>query len=145
MAVAERNIQVEGHQGLTALIDAEIVQKREEMCVEWDNEDFLKLKPNLIILRVSSEAQAKKELATEEEAYLKAGGVLLHETTPLGFLLMGLDLEETQPLSKRPKLPIAYSTNTVNDDNDLDDKEEDSDYDEEESEGNFEDVEEQVD
>lgn len=45
-AVAERNIQVEGHRGLTASLDKEVVEKWEAMCVEWEQDGFPKKKKN---------------------------------------------------------------------------------------------------
>lgn len=43
-----------------------------------------------------SEAQAKKELAEEETRRVKAGGTVLHETSAHGFIVIGLELEESQ-------------------------------------------------
>jgi len=45
-ALAERNIQVEGHQGLTASLDEAVVQMWEAMCVEWEADGFPKRKKN---------------------------------------------------------------------------------------------------
>lgn len=49
----------------------------------------------LIILDIT-EAQAKKELAEEEERRLASGGTSLHATSAPAFVGMGLDLEEAQ-------------------------------------------------
>jgi hypothetical protein len=43
-----------------------------------------------------TEAQAKKELAEEEARRLAAGGVSLHATSASSFIVMGLEIEETQ-------------------------------------------------
>jgi hypothetical protein len=43
-----------------------------------------------------TEAQAKKELAEEEEKLLAAGGSSLHATSPASFIVMGLEIEEAQ-------------------------------------------------
>jgi len=43
-----------------------------------------------------SEAQVKKELAEEEEKRLVAGGVSLHNTSAASFIVLGLEIEDTQ-------------------------------------------------
>lgn len=43
-----------------------------------------------------TEAEAKKELAKEEEGRLAAGGVSAHSTNALAFVVMGLEIEEAQ-------------------------------------------------
>jgi hypothetical protein len=43
-----------------------------------------------------SEAEGQKELAEDKEDWLANGGVALHKTSPAAFLVIGLDLEESQ-------------------------------------------------
>lgn len=43
-----------------------------------------------------TEAKVQKELAEEEGSRLAAGGTALHETSPSMFLVLGMDLEESQ-------------------------------------------------
>lgn len=43
-----------------------------------------------------TEAQAKKELAEDEEKRLASGGVSLHATSASAFIIMGLELEDAQ-------------------------------------------------
>lgn len=43
-----------------------------------------------------TEAQVRKELAEEEGRRLQNGGISLNETTPVSFLVSGLELEELQ-------------------------------------------------
>jgi hypothetical protein len=43
-----------------------------------------------------TEAQAKKELAEDEEKWLAAGGMSLHSTCASSFIIMALEIEETQ-------------------------------------------------
>jgi hypothetical protein len=43
-----------------------------------------------------TEAKARKELAEEEERRLAAGGSTLHATSASSFVIMGLEIEETQ-------------------------------------------------
>jgi hypothetical protein len=50
-------------------------------------------KPSFLAL---TEAQAKKELALEEECWLAGGGSALHTTSASGFVIMALEIEETQ-------------------------------------------------
>ncbi|KDR65407.1 hypothetical protein GALMADRAFT_148720 [Galerina marginata CBS 339.88] len=103
-AVAQRNLQQEGHRGLTNSLDAELIEKWEKLCVEWEQDaSFPKKKKNPYYNKDAylSEAQVKKELAEEEERRLAQGGVSLHATSAWSFIQMGLDLEETQHRLKR--------------------------------------------
>ena len=43
-----------------------------------------------------SKAQVKKELAEEEEKRLASGGVSLHNTSAASFIVLGLEIEDTQ-------------------------------------------------
>jgi hypothetical protein len=45
-ALAERNIQVEAHRGLTSLLSAELVAKWEAVCVAWEKHGFPKTTKN---------------------------------------------------------------------------------------------------
>lgn len=45
-AIRERNLQVEGHRGLTESLDKELVKMWERMCVEWDRDAFPKTAKN---------------------------------------------------------------------------------------------------
>lgn len=45
-AVAERNIQVEGHRGLTDSVDEGMVKGWEALCVAWENDGFPKKEKN---------------------------------------------------------------------------------------------------
>ena len=115
VAVAERNIQTEGHRGFTASLEEATVAKWETTCIDWEQDELPKTKPNPyhiegtcrysnvrylhltdILLVATTEAQVRKELAAEEEHHLRDGGISLNDTTPSGFLTSGLDLEDTQ-------------------------------------------------
>ncbi|KDR65962.1 hypothetical protein GALMADRAFT_81295 [Galerina marginata CBS 339.88] len=98
VAVAERNIQAEGHRGLTEALDQKLVQEWEVMCVAWEEDVFPKRKKNPYHVEGASisEARVKKELAEEEEKCLAAGGISLHNTSAASFLGLGLEIEETQ-------------------------------------------------
>lgn len=45
-AIVERNIQVEGHRGLTQSLDSTLVASWERMCVEWEGDSLPKTKAN---------------------------------------------------------------------------------------------------
>jgi len=97
-AICDRNVQVEGHRGLTASLTSDLVQKWEKLCVEWEKYPWPKKKPSPFFTEEAflSEAQVRKELATEEQTLLAAGGVRLHATTASMFIVVGLELEEGQ-------------------------------------------------
>lgn len=43
-----------------------------------------------------TEAKVQKELAEEEDSRLAAGGAALHEMSPLVFLTLAMELEDSQ-------------------------------------------------
>ena len=45
-AIAECNIQVEGHRGLTESLDPTLVAKWERLCIEWERDSFPKTRFN---------------------------------------------------------------------------------------------------
>ncbi|KAJ3484293.1 hypothetical protein NLJ89_g11993 [Agrocybe chaxingu] len=111
-AVADRNIQREGHRGLSEPLEKELLLDWEAMCVEWDADNFPKSAKNPYETDgiTISEAQVKKDLALEEQKRLAAGGVAFHETTAAGFLSYGLELEEVQRRIKRLVKETAKQT-----------------------------------
>ncbi|KAG6849081.1 hypothetical protein H0H93_011467 [Arthromyces matolae] len=119
-AVKLRNIQVEAHDGFTATLSKEQVDEWERMCKEWDREPYPKRKsrnPFHVEGSSISEAQARKELAEEEELRQKAGEVARHATSPSAFLVLGLELEEEQrriaSLVKKSKSPTTTQEGSV--------------------------------
>ncbi|KAG6914020.1 hypothetical protein DXG01_002895, partial [Tephrocybe rancida] len=97
-AIQLRNLQVEGHRGFTASMMPGKAVEWEEMCIAWETNPSYprKVKSPLISDVVSiSEAEVHKELAEEKE-HLSVGGAALHATSPSGFLVLGLDLKESQ-------------------------------------------------
>ncbi|KAJ3500320.1 hypothetical protein NLJ89_g9853 [Agrocybe chaxingu] len=97
-AVADHNLQQEGHCGLMAALDKALVAEWEAICLAWENDRFPKSKKNPYKAEGASitEAEAKKELAAEEEKHLAAGGVSIHATSPPAFVAMTLELQDTQ-------------------------------------------------
>ncbi|PPQ77173.1 hypothetical protein CVT26_008093 [Gymnopilus dilepis] len=114
-AVAQRNLQQEGHRGLTASLDTAVVAKWEKMCEKWDAEPFPKKSQNPYCSKDTylSEAKVRKELADEEERRIKAGGVSVHETPAAVFVQMGLELEETQRRLRRLDKTITAKISTT--------------------------------
>ncbi|PPQ83667.1 hypothetical protein CVT26_000898 [Gymnopilus dilepis] len=97
-ALADRNIQKEGHRGLTASLNDSMVKQWEKLCVDWEEDGFPKNKKNPYETEgaVITEAQAKKELAAAEAERLKKGGAVLHATSAYSFIIMALEIEESQ-------------------------------------------------
>ncbi|PPQ77497.1 hypothetical protein CVT26_006143 [Gymnopilus dilepis] len=98
-AVGERNLQAEGHRGLTNVLQPAVVKSWENMCLDWEQDvAFPKKKKNPYYIEdgLISEAKVKKQLAEEEEKRLKAGGISLNNTSAASFVTLGLDIEETQ-------------------------------------------------
>jgi hypothetical protein len=50
----------------------------------------------MFYFQAMTEAQAKKELVEDEERQLAAGGTSLHSTSASSFIIMALEIEETQ-------------------------------------------------
>ncbi|KDR70910.1 hypothetical protein GALMADRAFT_144380 [Galerina marginata CBS 339.88] len=112
-AVADRNIQAEGHRGLTESLDADLVASWEELCVEWEADTFPKTKTNPYQTDNSTltEAQVRKDLADEEEERLVRGGSSVHATSASSFVVLGLELEAVQRRIRRlVKVTPAGST-----------------------------------
>jgi len=116
-ALAERNRQTEGHHGFTNSLDLELVAKWAAMCIAWEEDEYPKScenpyqvegqskhlflvfsGPALILLcpTALTEAQVRKELTEDEERRIVAGEELVHETSPSGFIFLGLELEDMQ-------------------------------------------------
>ncbi|KAF9543143.1 hypothetical protein CPC08DRAFT_649982 [Agrocybe pediades] len=95
-AVAERNIQVEAHRGLTEAVGIDVVRGWEVMCEQWERDDFPKTKRNPYHNSDAylSEAAVKKRLAEEEKQRVDSGGISLHSTSAWSFVSLGLDLED---------------------------------------------------
>ncbi|PPQ97896.1 hypothetical protein CVT26_013070 [Gymnopilus dilepis] len=98
-AVAERNIQNEGHRGLTDALDPQLVKTWENLCKGWDSDKaFPKTRQNPYHVEEMhiSEVRVRKELAAEEEKRLKSGGISLNSTSAASFIGLGLEIEESQ-------------------------------------------------
>lgn len=117
-AVADRNMQREAHRGFTASLPPDLVGGWGMMCTRWDADGFPKTVPNPFYttdtsefyhlmdvylyqlndtLSGISEDDVLKQLSTEETATRRAAGTAaLHSTSPSAFLILGLELEESQ-------------------------------------------------
>lgn len=113
-AVRERNIQTEGHRGFTATLPRKLVNSWEDMCRTWESTPHPKQVKNpyhtagackafvykslyhhLLRNIGLTEKQVQKELF-KEELRLANGGTSLHETSPLLFLVLAMELEDSQ-------------------------------------------------
>ncbi|KAK7464176.1 hypothetical protein VKT23_006342 [Stygiomarasmius scandens] len=94
-AIAERNIQVEAHNGWTARLPQEFVQAWEASCLAWENAPFPKdvENPFEISNEFIGEEEALQELEAEERTRRASGAVAWNDVTAVGFISMGLELE----------------------------------------------------
>ncbi|KAF9034895.1 hypothetical protein BJ165DRAFT_1308676, partial [Panaeolus papilionaceus] len=95
-AVADRNLQVEAHKGLTASLSPGVGDKWENMCRVWDSDTYPKDVPNpyMVEIKEFTESDVRNELAKEEERRLKEGGKAVHETSADAFVGMGIAIED---------------------------------------------------
>ncbi|PPR02783.1 hypothetical protein CVT26_009394 [Gymnopilus dilepis] len=115
-AVAERNIQAEGHRGLTDALNPDLIKAWTKLCKKWDSDSMFPKScknPYHVEEMHISEARVKKELASEEEKRIKAGGISLNNTSAASFIGLGLEIEEFQHrlerLAKDVMLHLAIS------------------------------------
>ncbi|PPR03501.1 hypothetical protein CVT24_012668 [Panaeolus cyanescens] len=109
-ALADRNLQQEAHKGLTNNLDSKVVEDWEQMCKTWDNTPYPKegiVNPYASEAFHYTEADARKELALEEEERLKKGGKAVHDTPAHTFVVMALDIERAQ---RRLKMLVTGNT-----------------------------------
>ncbi|KAK7020162.1 hypothetical protein VNI00_017840 [Paramarasmius palmivorus] len=98
-AIKDRNLQTTAHEQLTANLPKELVAKWEAMCVEWEAAPHPKkdvANPYHIEEEFISEQQALDELSLEEENRLKMGGSQYHSVSAASFIVMGLEIRDTQ-------------------------------------------------
>ncbi|KAJ8095830.1 hypothetical protein PM082_022722 [Marasmius tenuissimus] len=98
-AVKDRNQQVKAHCGLTASLPSGLAEKWEKMCVRWGTVGFDKAKvpnPYETEKRYMSQKAVERELAEAEADRLKWGGISYHPTSASAFVLLGLELEQSQ-------------------------------------------------
>ncbi|KAE9401895.1 hypothetical protein BT96DRAFT_991729 [Gymnopus androsaceus JB14] len=101
----DRNRQCEAHEGLTESIPKDLVDEWECICETWENAPYPKKKaqdgsalvnPFAVRREFLTKAQVELELAMEDEIMAQKGIPLRNRTRPGKFILMGLDLEESQ-------------------------------------------------
>ncbi|EDR02155.1 uncharacterized protein LACBIDRAFT_332551 [Laccaria bicolor S238N-H82] len=97
-AIRQRNVQVEGHRGFTNTLPKELAAEWTKLCKDWDRATYTKQAENLFITRglCLTEAEIQKEFAAEEESLLVGGAPALHSTTMSSFMVLALDLEDSQ-------------------------------------------------
>ncbi|PPQ82566.1 hypothetical protein CVT24_004822 [Panaeolus cyanescens] len=98
IALADRNLQTEAHKGLTSSVTKRVADQWEIWCVKWESEPYPKTTESPYVVQVDgyTEADAKNELAKEEEKRLAAGGKIVNDTSSVSFLIMALDIEDEQ-------------------------------------------------
>ncbi|KAK7041916.1 hypothetical protein VNI00_008897 [Paramarasmius palmivorus] len=95
-AIRDRNLQIVAHEELTANLPPDLVEKWDAMCVEWEAAPHPKKNiPNPYHVE-EDEQKALEELSLEEETRLKAGGTRYHAISAAGFIVMGLEIRDTQ-------------------------------------------------
>ncbi|PPR04510.1 hypothetical protein CVT24_013116 [Panaeolus cyanescens] len=80
-ALANRNLQTEAHKGLSANFEPSVVAEWEKMCQDWESAEYPRANvPNPYISESYdySEADARNELANEEDQRVKDGGKVLN-------------------------------------------------------------------
>ena len=115
-ALKERNLQVEGHRGFTAVIPQATVTEWERMCEAWDSAPypkagvvespfFSKSASRLLVSRSFlpchrsldlSEAQARQLLNEDDRVNAVHGNALRHATAKSEFMALGLEIEDEQ-------------------------------------------------
>ncbi|SJL08347.1 uncharacterized protein ARMOST_11710 [Armillaria ostoyae] len=95
-ATEERNMQVEEHRGLSANLLTHLVAQWDLLCEVWEDDTFPKTveNPFHVDREFLSEKEVEKEL--EEEERKRNGGVVHHAMSADKFLVLGLELEESQ-------------------------------------------------
>jgi len=116
-AIADRNLQGEAHRGFTQGLPAGLVEEWEALCVDWEQASFPKSKNAAVnpyemhelckfaVLRSLgvysigvdlSEKQVHEELNREESKRVTLGGVVLHKTSSVQYIVLGLEIEDSQ-------------------------------------------------
>ncbi|KAK0215317.1 hypothetical protein EDD85DRAFT_962689 [Armillaria nabsnona] len=115
-AIEECNVQVEGHCGLSVNLPPDLVSKWDSTCIDWEDNRFPKSAKNLFHVEGEflSEKEVEKELEEEEEERQWCGGIIRHGMSANKFLILGLDLEESQ---QKVKAVAAKYTNKMLTDN----------------------------
>lgn len=119
----DRNCQREAHEGLTKSIPQDLIHEWERICKTWEDAPYPKeladdgsklLNPFAVkrectflfpylcapeltyAMAVLTQAQVEMELAMEDDIMAQKGVPLRNRTRPGKFILMGLDVEESQ-------------------------------------------------
>ncbi|PBK83209.1 hypothetical protein ARMGADRAFT_1038011 [Armillaria gallica] len=98
MLACKYHAAMEGHPGLCANLPPDMVAKWDAICVEWENDGFLKSVENPFHVegKFLSEKEVEKELELKEEERWHHGGVVHHATSANQFVMLSLELEEWQ-------------------------------------------------
>ncbi|PBK63848.1 hypothetical protein ARMSODRAFT_990134 [Armillaria solidipes] len=83
---------------LSANLPADLVEGWDRLCVEWENAGFPKDVENPFHVdgEFLSEKEVEEELQEEEEERQRRGGIVRHGTSADKFIILGLQLEDSQ-------------------------------------------------
>lgn len=118
-ALANGNLHREAHRGLSENVGQQLSTEWEKICLSWEEDGsvpkkaknpyenpdqaaseykfyFISTQLVLILVTAMSEAQARKELADEEQERIKKGGPAYHETPAATFLSTAIEIEDAQ-------------------------------------------------
>ncbi|KAE9403518.1 hypothetical protein BT96DRAFT_1080167 [Gymnopus androsaceus JB14] len=104
-AMKDRNCQRVAHQGLTNSLPKDLVSKWESICEAWERAPYPKEKaadgsnlvnPFSVKCEYMTQAEVETELVLEDEMMELKGIPFRNQTRPAKFILMGLDLEDSQ-------------------------------------------------
>ncbi|KAL0562726.1 hypothetical protein V5O48_019355 [Marasmius crinis-equi] len=98
-ALKDRNLQKEAHEGLTGNIPEAMVREWEGMCVKWERAPWPKVdvyNPFEVLEEYQSQAECLRELALDDEQRLKRGGMEYPPVSPSSFVVLVLDLRDSQ-------------------------------------------------
>ncbi|KAL0564901.1 hypothetical protein V5O48_017133 [Marasmius crinis-equi] len=106
-AVKDRNQQHEAHRGLTESLPEDLREKWERQCSEWEEKPWNRKGESPFqskqewVPKVLSLRNVEKELADYEKDRVKKGAIAYHTTSASAFLILGMEIEESQRRIKK--------------------------------------------
>ncbi|KAK7017019.1 hypothetical protein VNI00_018746 [Paramarasmius palmivorus] len=98
-AVGDRNKQKVAHEGLTANLPKELVERWTKLVESWEDAPFPKAdveNPFEVKEEFMGQEEALKELEIEEKERLRNGGVKYNDISAAGMVKIALDIQDTQ-------------------------------------------------
>ncbi|KAL0576182.1 hypothetical protein V5O48_005799 [Marasmius crinis-equi] len=118
-AVKDRNLHQEAHRGLSESLPDELKDKWEKQCRDWEKQPWDKkdVSPFESKQEFMSVQNVEKELEAYEQDRIKKGGIAYHTTSAGAFLMLGMELEDSQrkikALVKANRSPSATAKKTI--------------------------------